>query len=175
MRTGRLGRVCGGAVDDDLVGGTAGGLVDAAAVLIHLPASVESRGAALALQAQGAEGYEEELVARLRGFRPDFGLVATCFGRAPETRRHQSKVRAEASQPRDQLLLVAFGALRLECQGGAPRLDGRRQVNQNGGCVHQPARGAAHEVVVDGAATDAPEAPGPHVAACVGIKFRTPT
>ena len=81
MRTGRLGRVCGGAVDDDLVGGTAGGLVDAAAVLIHLPASVASRGAALALQAQGADGYEEELVARLRGFRPDFGLVATCFGR----------------------------------------------------------------------------------------------
>ena len=51
MRTGRLGRVCGGAVDDDLVSGTAGGLVDAAAVLIHLPASVASRGAALALQA----------------------------------------------------------------------------------------------------------------------------
>ena len=36
------------------------------------------------VEAQGAEGYEEELVARLRGFRPDFGLVATCFGRAPE-------------------------------------------------------------------------------------------
>ena len=79
----------------------------------------------------------------------------------------QSKVRAEAAQPRDQLLLVAVGALRLECQGGAPRRDGRRQVNQNGGCAHQPARGAAHEVVVDGAAADAPEAPGPHVAACV--------
>ena len=85
-----------GTDDDDLVGGTAGGLVDAAAVLIHLPASVASRGAALALQAQGADGYEEELVARLRGFRPDFGLVATCFGRAPEDFHGESGVEARA-------------------------------------------------------------------------------
>ena len=108
MRTGRLGRVCGGAVDDDLVGGTAGGLVDAAAVLIHLPASVASRGAALALQAQGADGYEEELVARLRGFRPDFGLVATCFGSAPEDFHGESGVEARAHARRLQCPLVGF-------------------------------------------------------------------
>ena len=40
------------------------------------------------VEAQGAEGYEEELVARLRGFRPDFGLVATStwFPGADESR-----------------------------------------------------------------------------------------
>ena len=45
------------------------------------------------------------------------GLAVEVLGRAPETRRHQSKVRAEASQPRDQLLLVAVGALRLRERG----------------------------------------------------------
>ena len=51
------------------------------------------------------------------------GLAVEVLGRAPETRRHQSKVRAEASQPRDQLLLVAFGALRLRERGLAHASD----------------------------------------------------
>ena len=61
MRTGASG-VCGGAVDD-LGAGTAGGLVGAAAVLIHLPASVASRGAAL-YSRRRAPRRGEGLVAR---------------------------------------------------------------------------------------------------------------
>ena len=59
-------------------------------------------------EAQGAGGYEEELVARLRGFRPDFGLVATCFGRAPEDFHGESGVEARAHARRLQCPLVGF-------------------------------------------------------------------
>lgn len=132
VQAGRLGRWCGGAVDDDLVGGTAGELIQAAATVIHLPASAKVRGLTLAIQAEGAGRYDSELHRRMgyaglkngdaeaeaqarrnddathRQLPPDFGLVVTCFGRAPEDFHGEAGAEVRAHARRLTCPLVGF-------------------------------------------------------------------